>query len=126
MREIWQKIKRCPIMVLISKAKYPFFGRCLICGLPWPSCKPMHTIDVIECTDEHNGSGFFCVCEHCWRHAGLSAILTAVRRLYNEWSQQDRHPYNLDEMIEATKRDYFKESDKMIAEAMKRHLIKED
>lgn len=42
------------------------------------------------------------------------------------WLQQDCHPYDIDDMIGATKRDYFKESNKMIAEAIERHLNKED
>ena len=79
-----------------------------------------------ECTDDHCGEGFFPVCEYCWQHAGLPAILTAVCRLYNMWLQQDCHPYDIDDMIEATKRDYFKESNKMIADAIERHLNKED
>ena len=113
-------------MVPIFKAMHPFYGTCLHCGLPWPSCNPSHTVDMVECTDEHCGEGFFPVCEYCWQHAGLPAILTAVRRLHNMWLQQDCHPYEVDDMIEATKREYFKESDKMIAEAMERHFNKTD
>lgn len=126
MKHIWQKIKRWPIIVPIFQAIHLSYGVCLNCGLPWSSCGKSHTVEMKGCTDGHCGEGFFPVCEYCWQHAGYDAILTAVRRLYNMWLQQGHRPYELDDMIEATTRDYYEDTDELIAEAMERHLNKED
>lgn len=126
MSERLKRLRRLPYVAKMYRAMNPTYSTCLICGLPWNKCGEHHTITMRECTDDHCSEGFFPVCEFCWQHAGLPAILTAVRRLHNMWLQQDCHPYDIDDMIEATKRDYFKESDEMIAEAIERHLNKED
>ena len=106
MKKIWQKIKRLPFIVPFFRARHPINSTCGICGLPWPSCKPFHTIEMVECNDEHSGSGFFPVCEYCWQHAELGEILIVVRRLHNEWLQQNTEPYKIEDMIENTIHDY--------------------
>ena len=120
-----KRLRRLPYVAKMFRAMNPSYGHCLICGLPWNKSGKHHTVSMRECTDDHCGEGFFPVCEYCWQHAGLDAILTAVRRLYNMWLQQDCHPYELDDMIEATIRDYYEDTDELIAEAMERHLSKE-
>ena len=124
MKHIWQKIKRWPVLIPIFRILHPHESTCGICGLPWSSCRPSHTIDMVECTDKQVGKGFFPICEHCWQHESLDAILTAVYDLHEFWLNEGCQPYKLEDMIKKTIRDYYDGEEYLIAEAMERYLQK--
>lgn len=108
-------------MAKIFRKLHPSDGTCGICGLPWSSCMPFHNIEMVKCTDDHHGEGFFPVCEYCWQHESLDAILTAVRRLHKEWVRLGHTTYELVDMIDATFRDYKKRTEELAADAIERY-----
>ena len=61
---------------------------------------------MVECTDEHCGSGFFPVCEYCWEHESQVNIDKAIIELHEIWTRDCRRhntevPYKLEDMLEA-------------------------
>lgn len=108
MRLDWQKIKRWPLITFVFRLIHPHESTCGICGLPWSSCNPSHTVDMIECTPEHSGEGFFPVCEYCWQHNSFNKIKDTIIKLYACWEWSYGSPYSLDDMIEKAENDYMK------------------
>lgn len=101
-----ERIKRNKLIALIYRALHPSYSTCFICGLPWSNCK-IHDIEMVKCTDEHCGEGFFPVCEYCWQHSEWEDIADAVIQLYGVWAMtQNKLPYHLQDMLDKAEEDF--------------------
>lgn len=112
MSELLERIKRKPFVAGVYRMMHPSYSTCGCCGLPWAVAKPHH-IDMVECTDEHCGRGFFPVCEWCWQNKSWEEISNAVIDLHKFWffdglEHGYEPPYTLKEMLDKTGQDYEK------------------
>ena len=99
-----ERIKRLRPVVKHYQKKYPDNSTCFHCGLPW-AIVDEHSVTVIECTEEHLGSGFFTCCEYCWRKMTDLEKIDSVIDLFNEWEESGGSPYTQEEMLDALERD---------------------
>lgn len=98
---IIERLKRKPIVAAIFRALHPCYSTCRCCGLPWKVTEP-HLVHYINAP----GMGFFAVCEYCWQQKSREQIEDATRKLYHSWSERAKELRDLDEMLEATRKDY--------------------
>lgn len=116
MSNILERIKRTPFIAGVYRMMHPSFSACGCCGLPWAVAKN-HTVDMVECTDEHCGSGFFTVCEWCWQHKPIEEIDDAIKKLYRYWVADGfvhdyEPPYTLGDMLKKAHEDYYSNQNK--------------
>ena len=110
MIDLLERIIRVPFISSIFRIMHPNYGTCGCCGLPWALAEG-HSIDMVECTDEHCGEGFFPVCEWCWQHKSFDEITNAVVSLYEFWyidglKHGYKPSYPLSEMLAKTRSEY--------------------
>lgn len=95
-----EKIKRWPIVAWFLRTLYPYNSTCLICGLPWASCKE-------HCIPLDDNSGFFPVCQYCWEHCSETENRDAVLRLYKKWTLTGcRLMFSEQELLAAFEKDW--------------------
>ena len=122
MGNLIERIKRTGLLVRYYQTLHPDNSTCGCCGLPWAVVKP-HSIDMVECTNEHSGQGFFPVCEWCWQNKPYIEIVNAVINLHEFWAINGRlegyePPYTLQEMLKKTREDYEKAQKEAHCKAM--------
>ena len=108
-----ERLKRLSFVASAYRAMHPYNTTCGCCGLPWAVVR-IHFIDMVECTDEHSGSGFFPVCEYCWQHKSQEDIDKAVIKVHTMWVDDRYHgmiqnvPYELEDMLRETRKQRWK------------------